>query len=66
MSMRYRRPTPLLDTLGFSVARATTGGRTSSHAAIHLGERVLCEADVESVAGHRADLPEVSPRRVPR
>ena len=31
-----------------------------------LGDRVLCEAEVDAVAGDRAALPEVSPRRAER
>ncbi len=40
-----------------------TGGRIRSVASLVMGERVLCEAEVDAIAGDRAALPEVSNRR---
>jgi hypothetical protein len=65
MAIRYRRPAPLLRPLTFTIDRDETDGRIRSAAQLLDGDRVLCEADVDAVAGDRADLPECSPRRSP-
>jgi hypothetical protein len=62
LSIRFRRPTPLLTPLAFTIDRSADAGRIRSSGRILLGDRVLCEADVEAIAGDRADLPDVSPR----
>jgi len=61
--LRYRRPVPLLTTLSFTIDRSVLDGRIRSIAQLLAGERVLCEAEVDALAGDRAALPEVSPRR---
>jgi hypothetical protein len=61
--VRYRRPTPLLTELDFEVTRAVDGRRVTSNAQLLEGGTVLCEAEMVAVAGDRAALPEVSPRR---
>ena len=63
LALRYRRPTPLLTELQFDVSRAVEGDRITSTTRLLLGGQVLCEAEVRAVAGDRAALPEVSPRR---
>jgi hypothetical protein len=63
LSLRYRRPTPLLAALQFDIERAVEGDRITSTARLRLDEQVLCEAEVRAVAGNRAALPAVSPRR---
>jgi hypothetical protein len=63
LALRYRRPVPLGVPLTFTVERSLDEGRIHSVATLRSGERVLCEADVDAVAGDRANLPEVSPRR---
>lgn len=63
LALRYRRPVPLLTTLTFTVDRSAVDGRIRSIASLHDDERVLCEAEVDAIAGDRASLPEVSPRR---
>ncbi len=63
MALRYRRPVPLLTPLTFTIERAAADGRIRSTARLLDDDRVLCEADVDAVAGDRAALPEVSPRR---
>jgi hypothetical protein len=63
LALRYRRPVPLLTTLQFTVERSTADGRIHSVASLLAGERMLCEAEIDAVAGDRAALPEVSPRR---
>ena len=63
MALRYRRPVPLLTPLTFTIERAAAGGRIRSTARLLDDDRLLCEAEVDAVAGDRAALPEVSPRR---
>jgi hypothetical protein len=63
LAVRYRRPTPLFTELAFEVERSVADGRIRSTARLALGGAVLCEAEVSAVAGDRAALPEVSPRR---
>ncbi len=62
LTMRYRRPAPLLTTLTVDAERRTDDGRIHSTVRLRDGERLLCEASVEAVAGDRAAMPEVSPR----
>jgi hypothetical protein len=63
LALRYRRPAPLLTPLAFTLERAAAGGRIRSTGRLLAGDRVLCEAEMDAVAGDRANLPEVSPRR---
>jgi acyl-coenzyme A thioesterase PaaI-like protein len=79
LSLRYRRPAPLLRRLSFTVERrasrsdgdpagvgrrgAGSVGRIHSIGRILDGDLLLCEAEVDAVAGDRTALPEVSPRR---
>jgi hypothetical protein len=64
LGVRYRRPTPLLTDLAFEVERSVEEHRITSLARLRADGVVLCEAEVRAVAGNRAALPEVSPRRV--
>jgi acyl-coenzyme A thioesterase PaaI-like protein len=63
LALRYRRPTPIATELDFTIERSLTDGRITSTGRIELAGRVLCEAEMNAVAGDRADLPAVSPRR---
>ena len=63
MALRYRRPAPLLTPLAFTIERSAADGRIRSTGRLLDGERLLCEAEVDAVAGDRAALPEVSTRR---
>ncbi len=63
LALRYRRPAPLLTPLAFTLERAAADGRIRSTGRLLAGDRVLCEAEMDAVAGDRANLPEVSPRR---
>jgi acyl-coenzyme A thioesterase PaaI-like protein len=63
MTLRYRRPAPLLRPLAFTIERSTTEARIRSQARLYAGGRLLCEADIAAVAADRASLPEVSARR---
>jgi hypothetical protein len=63
LTVRYRRPTPLLTELAFEVERAVADGRITSGARLLAGGEVLCEAEVRAVAGNLAALPQVPPRR---
>jgi hypothetical protein len=63
LSVRYRRPTPLLTELHFEVTRSVDDGRITSTAQLLNKDMLLAEAEVRALAGDRANLPEVSPRR---
>ena len=63
LGVRFRRPTPLLTELAFEVERSVEERRITSLARLRADGVVLCEAEVSAVAGNRAALPEVSPRR---
>jgi acyl-coenzyme A thioesterase PaaI-like protein len=63
LTLGYRRPVPLGTELSFTLERSVAEGKIHSAAALRHGERLLCEAEVDAVAGDRANLPEVSPRR---
>ena len=63
MALKFRQPAPLLTPLTLVVERRAEGGRLHSTVQLRDGERLVCEAEVEAVAGDRAALPEVSPRR---
>jgi hypothetical protein len=63
LTLTYRRPTPLVTELAFEVERSVDERRITSLARLMAGGSVLCEAQVSAVAGNRAVLPDVSPRR---
>jgi acyl-coenzyme A thioesterase PaaI-like protein len=65
LSLRYRRPAPLLTELRFVLTRQVDDHRITSTGQLRAGDGgdLLCEAEMRSVAGNRATLPEVSPRR---
>jgi hypothetical protein len=63
LSLRYRRPTSLLTALTFTLERTSMGDRIHSSGSLSAGDTVLCEAEVDAIAGVRSDLPDVSPRR---
>jgi len=63
LQLRYRRPTPLVTRLDFDIVRTVDGDRIESNARLLLGEKVCAEARMLAVAGDRANLPAVSPRR---
>jgi hypothetical protein len=63
LGVTYRRPTPLLTELRFEVDRSVEDDRITSAARLLADGIVLCDAQVSAVAGNRARLPEVSPRR---
>jgi hypothetical protein len=63
LALRYRRPVPLLTTLSFTIERSVGDGRIHSVATLLVHEQVLCQAEADAIAGDRAALPQVSPRR---
>ena len=63
MTVHYRRPTPLGTPLTFEIHRDVVDDRIRSVVRLCNGERTVCEAEVEAIAGNRANLPAVSPRR---
>ncbi len=65
LSIRYRRPTPLLTRLSVRARREIVENRIHSFAELELEGKVLCEAAMRSAVGDRAALPAVSPRRRP-
>jgi len=69
LRLGFRRPAPLLTDLRFSVHRRVAGDRIRSTAELRLGEergsKLVCEAEIDAIAGVRENLPAVSPRRSP-
>jgi hypothetical protein len=63
LSMRFRRPTPLLTPLVVRAERTIENERIRSHAELRRDDVVLCEAHMLAALGDRAALPVVSPRR---
>jgi acyl-coenzyme A thioesterase PaaI-like protein len=63
LSMRFRRPTPLLTPLVVRAERTIEDERIRSHAELLRDDVVLCEAQMLAALGDRAALPVVSPRR---
>jgi len=63
LSLRFRRPTPLLTPLVVHAARSIEGDRIHSSARLELGDKVLCEAEMQAAVGNRSALPAVHPRR---
>lgn len=61
--LTYRRPAPLLDELRFVLDRAVSEDGIRTMGSLASGDKVLCQAEVSAIAGVRANLPEVSPRR---
>jgi hypothetical protein len=64
LTVSYRRPTPLDTDLRFSISRSDDGDRILSRATLMIEDRVLCEAEMSAVASDRANLSDVSPRRI--
>ena len=62
LSVRYRRPTPLLTPLVYRAERVVDD-RITAHAELLLGDDVLCEAHLLAAKGEHAALPAVSTRR---
>jgi hypothetical protein len=64
LSLRYRRPTPLLTELRFELSRSVVDGRiTSTGTLTNAAGKLLCEAEMQAAIGDRAKLPAVSARR---
>jgi hypothetical protein len=66
LTVRYRRPTPVLTPLRVVATREVDDDRIHSRAQLLLEETMLCEAEMSAVAGNRDALPAVSPRRTAR
>ena len=63
LTLRYRRPTPLLTRLDFRLERVVEDARIHTSGTLSAAGKVVCEADVDAIAGVRGNLPSVSPRR---
>jgi len=63
LSIRFRRPTPLLTPLVYRAERVVGDRRITAHAELFLDDELLCEAHLVAAKGDRAALPAVSPRR---
>jgi acyl-coenzyme A thioesterase PaaI-like protein len=63
LSVRYRRPTPLLTPLVYRAERVVDDRRITAHAELFLGDDLLCEAHMLAAKGEHAALPAVSPRQ---
>lgn len=66
LALRYRRPTPLGRPLRVVATRTVEADRIHSEAQLLDGDELLCAAEMSAVAGDRANLPVVSPRRPAR
>ena len=63
LEVRYRRPTPLLVPLTFQIERVATAEHIESTARLMRDDTICAEATMRAIAGDRAALPAVSPRR---
>jgi hypothetical protein len=63
LSLRYRRPVPILTELEVFAERAVAEGSILSTAELRLDGAVMCTAEMSAVLGDHAALPAVSPRR---
>jgi acyl-coenzyme A thioesterase PaaI-like protein len=61
--LEYRRPAPLGVLLAFEVERSADARRITSRGRLSRDDDTLCTATMEALAGDRAALPHVSPRR---
>ncbi len=63
LALRYRRPVPIMTELEFTARRTVADGAIESSGELHHDGTLLCSAEMTAVAGDRAALPAVSPRR---
>ena len=63
LTLRYRRPVPILTELEMVARRTIADGAIQSSGELRLDGTVMCEAEMSAVLGDRAALPVVSPRR---
>ena len=63
LSLRDRRPVPILNALEVDARRTIADGVIHSTGELRLDGTVVCEAQMSSVLGDRRALPVVSPRR---
>jgi len=63
LSVRFRRPTPLLTPLTYRAERVVDDRRITAHAELFLGDDLLCEAHMLAAKGDLGALPPTSPRR---
>jgi hypothetical protein len=63
LSVRFRRPTPILTELEFAAERTVTDDSIELNAELRLDGTVVCSAEMNAVLGDRSTLPAVSPRR---
>jgi hypothetical protein len=63
LSLRFRRPAPLLTRLEYRVERVVDERHITAHAELLHGDALLCEAHMVAAKGDRAALPAVSVRR---
>src|SRR4029077_16827241 len=53
LSVRFRRPTPLLTPLVVHASRSIEGDRIHASARLEVGDKVLCEAEMRAAVGDR-------------
>jgi acyl-coenzyme A thioesterase PaaI-like protein len=63
LSVRYRRPAPILTELEFAGERTVAEGSIVATGELCLDGTVLCAAEMNAAVGDRGALPAVSPRR---
>jgi hypothetical protein len=66
LTVRFRRPAPLLTNLRFEVERRVDERRITSSVQLLAAGVACAEGEVQAVAGERANLPEVSRRGATR
>jgi hypothetical protein len=63
LSMRYRRPAPILTPLRFTAQRTMSEESIVAGGELFRDDELLCAAEMHAVKGERANLPAVSRRR---
>ena len=63
LSLRFRRPVPILTELAFSAERTIVDGVIRFEAELRLDGTTMCTAEMDAVLGDREAMPAVSPRR---
>jgi hypothetical protein len=63
LNITYQRPAPIDRTLAFEIQRTVAARRITSLGELSFNGATLCSVTMDAVAGDRARLPHVSPRR---
>jgi hypothetical protein len=63
LNIEYRRPTPLLAPLDFTLERAVVDDRIHTSGVLQWGSKATVTIEADALAGDRTNLPAASPRR---